>query len=117
MQTQAKPPSSSPANGSPANNKISSTSGGKARKKSTQAISGQRTAGFFTLASSARIKPPSSPSGTTISDSSTVFRSPANTIGQDAAMISGEKAINTKASDSQVETKPEGERLTLGRPK
>src|SRR5438552_17443095 len=58
MATQTKPPSSSPAKGSPANKRISSTRGGKARKKSTQAISGQRTAGVFTLASSARINPP-----------------------------------------------------------
>ena len=47
MATQAKPPSSSPANGRPANSRISSTSGGKARKKSTQAISGQRTSGML----------------------------------------------------------------------
>ena len=34
-----------------------------------------------------------------------------------AQKISSEKAISTKLSESQVETKPEGERSTAGRPK
>ena len=34
-----------------------------------------------------------------------------------AQKISSEKAISTKASDSQVETKPEGEMSAAGRPK
>ncbi len=34
-----------------------------------------------------------------------------------AQKISSEKAISTKASDSQVDTKPEGEMSTAGRPK
>src|SRR6266481_3028008 len=102
MATQAKPPSSSPANGKPANRRISSTRGGKARKKSTQAMSGQRTAGFFALASSARINPPRRPSGTTSKDSSTVFRSPASTMGQDAAMISGLKKVGIIVPSSSL---------------
>ena len=34
-----------------------------------------------------------------------------------AQKISSEKAISTKASDSQVETKPDGETPAAGRPK
>jgi hypothetical protein len=34
-----------------------------------------------------------------------------------AQTISSEKAMSTRASDNHVETNPEGERSTLGRPK
>src|SRR5687767_10186785 len=95
MQTQAKPPSSIPANGSPAKRKISSTSGGKARKKSTQAISGYRTHGLRTLASIASASPPMRPSGTTISESSTVLPRPARMIGQAALMICRLKKVSS----------------------
>ena len=93
MHTQAKPPSCSPANGNPANRKISSTSGGNARKKSTHAISGQRTPGWRTPASKLRISPPARPSGTTTSDSSTVLASPARMIFQAAPMMSRLKNV------------------------
>jgi hypothetical protein len=102
MQTQAKPPSSSPANGRPANRKISSTSGGKARKKSTQAIKGQRTQGLRTLASMASASPPASPSGTTTSESITVLPRPARMIGHAALMISGLKKVCSMAQRFQA---------------
>src|SRR6185295_3111780 len=97
MQTQAKPPSSTPANGRPAKRKISSTSGGKARKKSTQAISGQRTQGLRTLASMASPSPPASPSGTTTADSRTVLPSPARMMRHAAPMISRLKKVCSTA--------------------
>ena len=78
--------------------KISSTKGGKARKVSTQARSGQRTQGDGKVERMARIMPPSSPSGTTMAESSKVARKPAHKIGEASFTMSQFRKAERKSS-------------------
>ncbi len=64
-------------------------------------MSGQRTHGLRTPASTLRIRPPARPSGTTTSESSTVLPSPARMIFHAAPMMSRLKNVCSMAQRFQ----------------
>src|SRR4051812_36222306 len=86
--------------------KISSTSGGRARNRSTQAQSGQATQRLLTVESSARMVPPITPSGITRMESQMVTLKPCQRIGQACSRMSSEKKASRKSSKVMVSPLP-----------
>src|SRR5690242_16396361 len=90
--------------------KMRSTSGGKARKKSTQAMRGQRTQGRRTPARRLSTSPPAKPSGTTIAERSSVLPSPARMMRQAWPMMSRLKKVAiTSAPPGHARLEPAAE--------